>query len=525
MGGRDAAFSMACGEIVRGLLAAGRPTGRRVREEIKRACAKYSLDRIPGNREILSAASGPEFARLRRVLVTRPVKTASGVAVVALMPKPYACPHGRCTYCPGGAESNSPNSYTGNEPSTVSAMGHGYDPGLQIAEKIERLVALGHDPGKMELVIVGGTFLFMPADYREGFIKSCYDALNGTVSRDLREAKGLNERARIRNVGLTVETKPDFCKKEHVDTMLGYGVTRVEVGVQSLRERVYRIVNRGHGYGDVVEAFQVSKDAGYKVAAHMMPGLPTMTPGEDVADFERLFADADLKPDMLKIYPALVLGGTRLARDHAEGRYSAYSDDEMIEVLTSVKKKVPRWVRIMRIQREISPGEIIAGPRAGNLRQLVRRNLERQGLACRCIRCREIGLSGRGAAEPRLRRTDYESSGGDEVFLSFEDSADSIYGYLRLRRPSAMAHRREVRGGACIVRELHVLGRSLGIGQKGGAVQHAGLGKRLMLEAERISREEFDAGRLLVISAVGTREYYRGMGYSLYGPYMSKTLD
>lgn len=527
MSSTDSSFSTACSEIMENLLAVNEPTRKQVKEEIKKICAKYSLDRIPGNHEILSRAAGSDFAKLKKALVKKPVKTASGVAVVALMPKPYACPHGRCTYCPGGAESNSPNSYTGNEPSTINAMENDYDPKRQITTKIEKLVAFGHDPTKMEIVVVGGTFLFMPKDYREGFVKSCYDALNGVDSKNLAEAKLLNEHAKIRNVGFTIETKPDFCKKEHVDWMLDCGITRIEIGVQSLQERVYEIVNRGHSYDDVVESFQVSKDAGYKIVAHMMPGLPTMTPQGDIDDFGRLFGDAGLRPDMLKIYPSLVVGDTPLAKDYKGGKYAPYSDDEMIDVLTNVKKNVPRWVRIMRVQREISPGEIVAGPRSGNLRQIVHQNLRKQGLACKCIRCREIGLSGRTDTEvPELRRTDYESSGGDEVFLSFEDSKDSIYGFLRLRRPSGQAHRSEVDGKTCIVRELHVFGKSLKIGEKeDGGIQHAGLGKRLMGEAERISREEFDSNRLLVISAVGTRQYYRKLGYLLYGPYMSKTLD
>ena len=523
----DLTFSNACNEILKNLLAANEPTKKQAKEEIKRICAKYSLDRIPRNHEILSMASESDFMKLKKILVKKPVKTASGVGVVALMPKPYACPHGRCTYCPGGVEFNSPNSYTGNEPSTINAVENNYDPKLQITTKIEKLRAFGHDTTKMEIVIVGGTFLFMPRTYQESFIKSCYDALNGTESKNLAEAKSLNEHAEIRNVGFTVETKPDFCRKEHVDWMLDYGITRIEIGVQSLQERVYEIVNRGHNYADVVESFQISKDAGYKIVAHMMPGLPTMTPQDDISDFERLFNDSCLRPDMLKIYPSLVVENTPLAEDYKAGKYAPYSDDDMINVLTHVKKNVPKWVRIMRVQREISPNEIMAGPKYGNLRQIVHQNLRKQGLACQCIRCREIGLSDRTDTEtPKLHRIDYGSSGGDEVFLSFEDSKDSIYGFLRLRKPSSLAHRSEVDEKTCIVRELHVLGRSLKIGNKEeNEIQHMGLGKSLMREAEKISKEEFDSNRLLVISAVGTREYYQKLGYSLYGPYMSKALD
>ncbi|MBA4458517.1 MAG: tRNA uridine(34) 5-carboxymethylaminomethyl modification radical SAM/GNAT enzyme Elp3 [Nitrosopumilaceae archaeon] len=523
----DSVFSKACSEITQNLLMINQPTKKQVKEEIKRICAKYSLERIPRNHEILSMAKESEFGKLRKVLLKKPAKTASGVAVVALMPKPYACPHGRCTYCPGGIEFNSPNSYTGNEPSTLNAIENEYDPKLQITTKIDKLIAFGHDPSKMEIVIVGGTFLFMPRDYQENFIKSCYDALNGTDSKSLEEAKSNNERASIRNVGFTIETKPDFCKKEHVDWMLDYGVTRIEIGVQSLQERVYNVVNRGHNYNDVIESFQISKDAGYKIVAHMMPGLPTMTPKGDIADFKRLFSDSQLRPDMLKIYPSLVIENTPMYQEYKDGKYVPYSNEEMIQVLTEVKKDIPKWVRIMRVQREISPNEIIAGPKSGNLRQIVHQNLAKQGLKCKCIRCREAGLNKKSdPKDVKLNRIDYDSSGGKEIFLSYEDKNESIYGFLRLRKPSIDAHRDEVKDNSCIVRELHVYGKSLKIGEKEESeIQHSGLGKSLMKEAEKISKEEFDAKKLLVISAVGTREYYQKLGYSLYGPYMSKTLD
>ena len=526
----DRGLEEACGEIACNLLRAGSPSRRAVRAEIRSACAKYSLGRIPGNHEILARASGGDFARLRTLLLKKPAKTASGVAVVALMPKPYACPHGRCSYCPGGVGANTPNSYTGREPAAMNAIESRYDPKAQILSKIDRLVACGHDPAKLELVVVGGTFLFMPEGYRRGFVKSCYDALNGFDSATLEGAKEANERAHIRNVGLTVETKPDYCKAGHIDDMLEYGVTRVEIGVQSLREEAYGAVNRGHSFGDVVESFQLAKDAGYKIVAHMMPGLPAATPQGDIADFGRLFEDPALRPDMLKIYPCLVLRGTPLYDDYVSGGYRPYSDGEMVRVLTEVKRAVPRWVRIMRIQREIPAGEIVAGPRSGNLRQIVRENLRRRNLACRCIRCREAGLQGgraRGAGpgDLAMNRTDYDSSGGREVFLSYEDQADRIYGFLRLRKPSAAAHRGEVAGGAAIVRELHVYGRSVRPGTRdAGGIQHLGLGRGLMAEAEKVAAEDLDAGRMLVISAAGTRGYYRSMGYRPEGPYMARGL-
>lgn len=521
-------FEDACKEISHSLLAIAEPTNKDVKREIKRICVKYSLERIPRNYEILASVSGQDFAKLQKVLIRKPVKTASGVAVIALMPKPYACPHGRCTYCPGGIEFNTPNSYTGREPSTQNAIANSYDPKKQVLDKLNHLIGYGHDSAKIELVIVGGTFLFMPRDYQISFIKSCFDALNGFDSPDLESAKKNNEKANIRNVGFTIETKPDYCKTQHVDWMLDYGITRVEIGVQSLHERVYQIVNRGHTFEDVVESFQISKDAGYKIVAHMMPGLPTMTPEEDIEDFKKLFSDPALRPDMLKIYPTLVLENTALYQSYKEGKFTPYSQDDMMTVLTEMKRIIPRWARIMRMQREISSDQIIAGPNLGNLRQLVQQNLKKQNLSCKCIRCREAGLSEStiNIDDIKLNRESYESSRGQEVFLSYDDSKDRIFGFLRLRKPSDMAHRSEVTGNTCIVRELHVYGKSLKLGERDrDSVQHLGLGKNLMGEAERISREEFDAKKLLVISAVGTREYYRKMGYLADGPYMSKELS
>ncbi len=522
----SATFSQACIEISQNLLSIQDATKSQIKSQIKQVCTKYALERIPKNHEILSTVSGNDYTKLQKILLKKPVKTASGVAVIALMPKPYGCPHGRCTYCPGGIEFNSPNSYTGNEPSTINAIENQYDPKKQITSKLEKLVAYGHDPTKMELVIVGGTFLFMPKDYQENFIKLCYDALNRFDSLGLEDAKQANEKTEIRNVGFTIETKPDYCKQEHVDMMLDYGVTRIEIGVQSLQESVYKIVNRGHTYSDVVESFQISKDAGYKIVAHMMPGLPTVSPEVDIADFKKLFSDESLKPDMLKIYPSLVLQHTPMYEDYLQGRYTPYSDEDMIRVLIELKKVIPRWCRIMRVQREIGPNEIIAGPKSGNLRQIVLDRLKKHGMTCKCIRCREIGFTAEPAKETALHRENYASSGGEEVFLSYDDADDRIYGFLRLRKPSHRAHRKEITPKSSIVRELHVYGKSLKIGEReDGQIQHSGLGKNLMNEAEKIAKEEFDSDKLLVISAVGTREYYRKLGYALDGPYMAKKLE
>jgi elongator complex protein 3 len=295
-----------------------------------------------------------------------------------------------------------------------------------------------------------------------------------------------------------------------------------------LDDRVYKLVNRGHTLDDVVDAFRIARDSGYKIVAHMMPGLPGSSPDKDIADFRRLFEDEAFKPDMLKVYPTLVLAHTGLHQLYSAGKYNAYSDDDLVDVIVEMKKMVPEYVRIMRVQREIESDDIVAGPKSGNLRQIVLERLKKDGRSCNCIRCREAGLQKRYPAEGDvvMKRMDYVASGGKEVFLSYE-SADgkTILGFLRLRKVNR-PHRQELKDAA-IVRELHVYGQALGVGldADSSSYQHRGYGMKLMQEAERIAKDELAAGKILVISAVGTREYYKTrLGYRQDGPYVSKVL-
>ena len=500
---------------------------------IRKISSKYYLNKLPKNEDIIRYLSAE--SRYRTLLKVKPTKSASGVIVVAVMPKPFGCPHGTCIYCPGGIKYNTPPSYIGSEPITKTAQKFDYDPYNQIQSKISQLHSKGHNLGKVEVVIVGGTFPFLPIEYQREFVKSCFDALNGSRSSfDLQEAINANETASIRCVGLTVETKPDYCKRQHIGLMLELGVTRVEIGVQTLREEIYQIINRGHSLEDVKQSFQVAKDAGYKVVAHMMPGLPNSTVKKDIDDFRRLFEDPAFKPDMLKIYPTLVLQGTALHKLYQNGKYQPYVDDDLIRLLIAVKKMVPPWVRIMRIQREIEHTDIVAGPKSGNLRQILLQKLKEKGLKCHCIRCREAGLQKRNTSytEIKMNRIDYYASKGHEVFLSFENIDRSvILGFLRLRK-IFNPYRKELKGEdnsdtAAIVRELHVYGQMLNVGKKQQenlSCQHKGYGIQLMQEAERIAKDEFEVKKLSVISAIGTRQYYRKMGYILNGPYVSKVL-
>jgi elongator complex protein 3 len=497
---------------------------KQVLKVIKQVALEYHLDTIPRNEHIIHYLQDDRY---RRLLMVKPAKTASGVAVIAVMPKPYRCPHGRCIYCPGGIEFNTPLSYTGAEPVTRVAQRFSYDPYQQVHSKIEQLQSRGHDTGKTEVVVVGGTFPFMPGDYQREFAKSCYDALNGNKSLTLQQAIATNETANNRCVGFTVETKPDYCKESHIDLMLELGVTRIEIGIQSLNNNVYRLVNRGHTLDDVIYAFKIARDAGYKIVAHMMPGLPGSSSKKDIEDFRRLFEDDAFKPDMLKIYPTLVLENTGLFNMHRNGKYQAYSDDELVNVIVEAKKAVPEWLRIMRIQREIESKDIIAGPKSGNFRQIVLKKLREQGYRCKCIRCRETGLQRRYPSEDEviLRRTDYSASKGTEIFLSYETKAgDTILGFLRLRKV-ARPHRVELDGSA-VVRELHIYGQaiSIGLSDRGDSYQHKGLGMRLLKEAERISKDDLGVDKIAIISAVGTRQYYKRFGYQQDGPYVSKEL-
>ncbi|MEM4169112.1 MAG: tRNA uridine(34) 5-carboxymethylaminomethyl modification radical SAM/GNAT enzyme Elp3, partial [Thermoproteota archaeon] len=333
---------------------------------------------------------------------------------------------------------------------------------------------------------------------------------------------------KVRCVGLTVETRPDYCREQHVDAMLKMGVTRVEIGVQTLRDEILKVVKRGHSVEDVVQAFRVAKDAGLKIVAHMMPGLPGLSFEESIEDFKTLFFDERFRPDMVKIYPTLVVEGTGLYDAWARGEYRPLGDEEAAQLVARVLEFTPPWVRVMRVQRDIPAYAIAAGVKKSNLRELAHRVLESKGARCRCIRCREAGFAKTGAdpekVELVVRR--YLASEGVEYFLSFEDvENDVLLAYLRLREPSGKAHRPEVKE-ACsmIVRELKALGRALPLKARSSeSWQHKGLGARLMAKAEELAMEQ-GARKMLVISAVGVREYYRGLGYFFDGTYMVKNL-
>ncbi|MFB5598651.1 MAG: tRNA uridine(34) 5-carboxymethylaminomethyl modification radical SAM/GNAT enzyme Elp3 [Nitrososphaeraceae archaeon] len=502
---------------------------------IRSHSAKFHLSTVPKNEDILLYLS--QNNPYKDFLLVKPSKTASGIAVIPVMPKPYECPHGKCIYCPGGIDYNTPMSYVGTEPVTRIAQSVNFDPYLQVKSKLEQLCRRGHNTSKIELVVVGGTFPFMPELYQKNFAKSCYDALNDSRSVTLEESIKTNETAKNRCVGFTVETKPDYCKKKHVDLMLEMGVTKVEIGIQVIDDHIYRLVNRGHTLLDVKESFKISRDAGYKIVAHMMPGLPGSNVQKDLESFQMLFENPSFKPDMLKIYPTLVLKHTGLYELYKKGKYNAYSEDEFIKIILEVKKIVPSWVRIMRIQREIETIDIMDGNKKGNIRQIILKKLKDNHISCRCIRCREPKLKQnmlRSIDDTTLKRIDYSASGGKEIFLSIETIDNKIlFGFIRLRiianSPSIRKELKDEHESAreiAVVRELHVYGKLIGVGDKNNTAyyQHKGLGLKLIKEAERIAKEEFHIKKISVISAVGTRKYYNKIGYIQNGPYVTKLL-
>lgn len=477
---------------------------------------------VPTNAEWIRRLPPGEREELGGVVARKPSRTLSGVAIVAVMTAPSRCPHGRCTYCPGGVDLRAPQSYTGEEPSALRGAQFGYDARAITEHRLATLESLGHPTSKVEAIVMGGTFPAQPAAYRESVFRGIYEGLNGARSPSLAEAQAANEQARRRLVSLTVETRPDWCGEGVLPGLIDSGVTRVEIGVECLQDAVLERVGRAHGSDDVRRATVAARERGLKVAYHWMLGLPGMDPERDLADFARLFDDPAYRPDMLKIYPTLVLPGTPLFDDWTRGEYVPYDTETAAALLARMKALVPPWVRIQRIQRDIPARLIAAGVRTSNLRQLALERLRATGADCRCLRCREVGRRATPAVDRfQLGRRRYPAADGVEEFLSFEDpGSDTVAGFLRLRLPGL----RTEDPIAPVVREVKVLGTEVAIGATSGAsreVQHRGFGRALVAEAESVTA---DAGfdRLAILSAVGSRPYFARLGYQREGAYMVK---
>ena len=547
----------ACRIIINDIIEGKISTRRDLEVKKRQLCRDLKLSRFMSNADILEYATDEEKELVSDTLKKKPTRTKSGVAIVAVMCHPHKCPHGRCLYCP---ESDiAPPSYTGEEPAALRGRMFEYHPYVQCFNRLVQLKKIGHPIDKVELIIMGGTFPSRDLCYQEWFVSQCLKAMtdfglilennaefeiNKSLIRDfekdvvktyppndyvlIEDIQLVNENSKVRCVGMTFETRPDYCKKDHINRMLNFGVTRVELGVQTLSDELYTKVKRGHTIADVIESNQLLRDSAIKVAMHMMPGL-FVSQKEDLKMFKQLFSDENFKPDMLKIYPCLVTKGSELYDMWQEGTYSPYTDEEAVDLIVEIKKILPKWVRTMRIQRDIPSTLIEAGVQKSNLGELVYNKLDEQNINCQCIRCREIGHKKTNENytldDFKLFSESYTACGGEETFISIEDkNEESIAGFLRFRLPSENIFRPEITEKTALIRELHVYGNMIQIGNKNPSIgQHTGFGERLLKEAENLAINN-NKDEIAIISGIGSRNYYRKFGYERKGPYMAKKL-
>lgn len=548
---------------------------------------KYQLAKPPRDIDLILTANKEQLEKLRH-LKSKPTRSLSGVAVVAVMTKPMKCPHGKCVFCPGGVDSNygdTPQSYTGKEPSTRRAIRNEYDSFRIVFNRIEQYVLQGHNPNKVDCIIMGGTFPSYPREYQLDFTIKIYLAMNvfsklfyvdneldfekfkewfylphdpddsevsemltkkiieleekslanleqfSTLKEKLDYVKKENETAAIRCIGLTLETRPDYSLLEHANEMLELGTTRVELGIQTVYDSVLEASGRGHTLKQSIESTEILRDLGFKINYHMMIGMPGSDREKDENSLNGIWTDDNFRPDMLKIYPCLVMPGTLLFNDFKSGSYVPYTLEEATELIGNSLANVPEYCRVMRIQRDIPSTLVEGGVHKTNLKQYVDKYMEMKGLVCRDIRSREIArVLKKELVEPKYELVvkEYLANGGKEFFISAEDTAnDILIGFCRLRFINKVL-RSEFTSDSAIIRELHVYGTSLNIGQKKGNYsdntgQHKGWGKKLVQKAEEICKQN-DKDKLLVISGVGVREYYRKLGFKNDGPYVSKLI-
>ena len=503
------------------------------RKDLERLLRRYPRERGPFSKDQLVTAyrhfcdNGQLTfdAEVLRRLQMKPTRTLSGVATVTVLTKPFPCP-GECIFCP--TDVRMPKSYLHDEPGASRAEHHHFDPYFTTLSRLRALDNIGHATDKIELLILGGTWSYYPEDYQRWFIKRCFDALNGVEADSLEDAHLLNETAEHRNVGLVIETRPDYIDAAEVRRLRSYGVTKVQLGAQSCDDAILALNKRGHTVEQTRHAVALLRAAGFKIQLHWMPNLLGATPASDRVDYLRLWSDPGLRPDELKIYPNALVREAELVQWFDRGEYQPYTDDELIELIAACKINTPRYVRLNRIIRDIPKDHIIAGSTLSNLREVVKRQLAADGRACPCIRCREV----RGAeaeVSGEIATLDYDTLNSREIFLSADTVDGKLAGFLRLSLPSidpAGPTGLSELSGAALIREVHVYGPVVAIGREGrsGAAQHTGLGAHLLAAAEILTRA---AGyrRLAVISAIGTREYYRKQGFAREDLYMLKTLS
>jgi elongator complex protein 3 len=496
-------------------------------------CKKYGISIIPADSEILSRLpqdfSDDEKDYAMSLLRKKATRSISGVSIIAVMTSPEKCPHGLCTPCPGGPTYGTPQSYTGHEPAAMRAALNNFNPYLQTLNRIKQLKTIGHPVDKIDFIIMGGTFTSRNPFYQEWFVRRCYDGLNGKNSKSLNEAKKQNEKASSRCIGLTVETRPDWFRLRHADMALNWGATRVELGIQTVFDNILNYINRGHTVADSIISTRIAKNCGFKICYHMMPNLPFSDTNCDIKAFKTIFHDSRFKPDMVKIYPTLTIKGTKLFEMWKKGDYKPLKTKDIVKLITKIKTFIPEWIRIQRIQRDIPSQYIDAGVNNSNLRQFVEKELKKNNLECRCIRCREIGHKSLkqkievNEEDISITNIFYKASDSEEIFISLVDETnDVLIGYLRLR-DIINSHRIELQKKPCmIIRELKIVGQELALGQKSKKnFQHKGYGKELL---EEICTEKFDKKNIFVLSGVGVKPYYRRFGYKDEGHYLMKTL-
>lgn len=503
---------------------------------------KHRLHSQPPLTAIIAAVPEHYKKYILPKLIAKPIRTSSGIAVVAVMCKPHRCPHiaytgNICVYCPGGPDSDfeySTQSYTGYEPTSMRAIRARYDPYEQARGRVDQIKSLGHSVDKVEYIVMGGTFMSLPEDYRDEFISQLHNALSGYQTKKVDEAVEAGEMSNIKCVGITIETRPDYCLEPHLSSMLKYGCTRLEIGVQSLYEDVARDTNRGHTVAAVAETFRLAKDAGFKVVSHMMPDLPNVGMERDLDQFREYFENPDFRTDGLKIYPTLVIRGTGLYELWRTGRYKNYTPNALIDLVARILAMIPPWTRIYRVQRDIPMPLVTSGVENGNLRELALARMKDFGTTCRDVRTREVGINEvKNKIRPNqveLVRRDYVANGGWETFIAYEDpKQDILIALLRLRKCSSThTFRPELTGQqTSLVRELHVYGSAVPMHARDPKkFQHQGYGTLLMEQAEKIARNEHRSKKISVISGVGVRSYYAKLGYWLDNKtYMSKWLE
>ena len=467
------------------------------------------------------------------LLRTRPIRSLSGIVNISVLTKPYPCP-GECLYCP--QESGIPKSYLSGEPAVERAKRLNYEPYLQVKKRIEMLEAEGHPTDKIEIRIIGGTWSFYSKKYQERFIKNCFTACNDKnlklKAQNLKELQKQNETVKHRIVGLSIETRPDFINQKEIKQLRKLGVTMVELGVQSTYDDILKINKRGHKIKETIKATRLLKDAGFKILYQMMPNLPGSNLKKDKKMFMDLFSNPDFQPDLLKIYPCALLKEAPLYKVWKAGKYKPYAKKQLINLIKSIKKEIPYYVRIQRISRDIPSPSIVAGPaKISNLRQILAGLSKKEGWKCKCIRCREIRENYDPKEKLYLFRENYNASQGKEIFLSFENKdRTKLYSLLRLRLSQNGNNSRvimPVLKNAAIIREIHTYGQQLPLQKQLSlmSAQHKGLGKKLIKQAEKICKKEFGLGNIAVISGVGVRNYFRQQGYKLKDTYMFKEIQ